>query len=90
MRPQITLPKGAKSQLPSVLTRPPMTRPVQPKTFDDFMDRVIDVKDLSGKVIFTGSPRQWQKWASQREAETRRSFGLPVKTASATRSRSGK
>jgi hypothetical protein len=84
MRPQIFLPKGEQPKLPPVLTKqqvqPKSAQPktVQPKTVDDFMDKVVDVKDVAGKVVFTGTPRQWQKWASQREREARLAVGLPA------------
>jgi len=80
MRPQIIMPKGVKSALPSILQNPPQQRAVQPKTVDNFMDKVVDVKNLAGQVIFTGTPRQWQRWAHQKETETRASFGLSPRT----------
>jgi len=77
MRPRVLLPKGGKVKMPSVLTESP--RQVQPKKVDDFMDRVVDIKDMSGKVIFTGTPRQWQPWAQQQEIERRLAVGLPAR-----------
>jgi hypothetical protein len=89
MRPRIAIPKGGKSPLPSVLTQRVVepktaapTRPVAPKAADPLLDKVVDVKDMSGKVLFRGTPRQWRVIARQREEEARAAAGLPPRRGS--------
>jgi len=93
MRPRILLAKGEKPAIPPIRTElsPARASRVTPKPVDDFMDKVMDVKDLTGRVIFTGTPRQWQRWASQREEDERARCGmLPKKKASHSRRCAGK
>jgi len=49
---------------------------VDPRPVDPFLDTVTDITDLQGNVIFTGTRRQWQKWAREKEDKIRLSYGL--------------
>jgi hypothetical protein len=54
---------------------------VEPKPFDPLLDTVKEVKDLSGKVVFVGTLRQWRVQAKAKEDALRAQYGLPPKSA---------
>lgn len=74
MNPSLSPSRGSRAAPPLPVTQPRAT----PKTTDGFMDKVVDVKNPAGQIIFTGTPRQWQARAHKREVAERLSYGLPA------------
>jgi hypothetical protein len=72
--PSIRIPKRP-------ITEKSVPAKVDPKPVNPILDTVRDVTDTQGNVIFTGTLRQWQKWAREREDRVRASYGLPPKEA---------
>src|SRR5688572_17912661 len=96
MRPTITgkplnkaVQTGAAASVAQVPTKTAPTQSVgraRPKAPDDFLDQVVDVKNLKGVVVFTGTRREWCRWARAREDAEREAVGLTARVASRRKS----